>query len=113
MWAFLMGLKSVAPEDVRSKAGSGGVTIFDVNSRESFTEGHVPGARNLDPANYTAADLPADKDATIVFYCSNTLCRKAPNAAKRAKGMGYRDVAIMSAGIKGWRDKGLATEAAR
>ncbi len=44
-----------------------------------------PGALNLDPVDYRDADLPADKDANLVFYCSNSMCRKAPNAARRAK----------------------------
>ena len=46
--------------------------------------------------------LPSDHDSTLVFYCSNVWCRKAPQAARRAEGLGYRDVHVMSAGIKGW-----------
>jgi rhodanese-related sulfurtransferase len=110
MWAFLMGLKTVAPNELRSKVGEGRVTVFDVNSRESFREGHVPGARHLDPMTYRASDLPHDKDAMVVFYCSNSMCRKAPNAAKRAKAMGHKNVKVMSAGIQGWRNKGLSIE---
>jgi hypothetical protein len=53
---------------------------------------------NLDPAAYAAADLPPDKSALIVFYCSNPWCRKAPNAGRRAAGLGYTNVA----GIQGW-----------
>jgi rhodanese-related sulfurtransferase len=109
MWAFLMGLKTVDPFELRSRIDAADVVVFDVNSRESWADGHVPGARNLDPENYSAADLPWDKDAAVVFYCSNTMCRKAPKAAKRAKGMGYRNVKVMSAGIQGWRSKGLPT----
>jgi hypothetical protein len=30
------------------------------------------------------------------------MCRKAPNAARRTKDMGYRNVYVMSAGIGGW-----------
>jgi rhodanese-related sulfurtransferase len=59
---------------------------------------------------YSANDLPADKDATLVFYCSNVLCRKAPNAARRAESMGYRRVQVMSAGINGWLNENLPTE---
>jgi rhodanese-related sulfurtransferase len=70
----------------------------------------VPGALNLDPVAYSANDLPADKDATVVFYCSNFLCRKAPNAARRAEAMGYRRVQVMSAGISGWLSQNLPTE---
>lgn len=109
MWAFLMGLKTVDPFELRARIDAAEVVVFDVNSRESWADGHVPGARNLDPENYSAADLPGDKDAAVVFYCSNTMCRRAPKAAKRAKGMGYRNVKVMSAGIRGWRSKGLPT----
>jgi rhodanese-related sulfurtransferase len=105
-----MGLKTVAPDELRSRIGEGRVTVFDVNSLESWREGHVPGARHLDPMSYRAPDLPPDKDATVVFYCSNSMCRKAPNAAKRAKDMGYKNVKVMSAGIQGWRSKGLSIE---
>jgi rhodanese-related sulfurtransferase len=46
----------------------------------------------------------------LVFYCSNLLCRNAPNGARRASGMGYRQVYVMSAGIKGWLDAALPIE---
>ena len=62
----------------------------------------VPGASHLDPADYKDSDLPPDKNAVLVFYCSNPMCTKAPKAARRAKGMGYSNVQVMSAGISGW-----------
>ena len=82
----------------------------DVNSRSSWLRAHVPGARTLDHANYHAGDLPASLDAPIVFYCSNPLCRKAPLAARRAKGFGDTDVRVMPAGITGWMAAKLPTE---
>jgi len=109
MWAFLMGLKTVDPLELRAKVDDAEVAVFDVNSRESWSDGHVPGARNLDPVSFSAADLPPDKDKAVVFYCSNSMCRKAPNAARRAKAMGYTNVKVMSTGIQGWRGKGLPT----
>lgn len=42
--------------------------------------------------------------------CSNPLCRKAPNATRRAKQMGYHNVQVMSAGISGWLKAKLPTE---
>ena len=44
------------------------------------------------------------------FYCSNFMCRKAQNAARRAKDMGYGNVYVMSAGIGGWVGTSLPTE---
>jgi rhodanese-related sulfurtransferase len=110
MFALLMGLKSVSPSAVQQLNREGAVTVIDVNSRESFTAAHVPGAVNLDPVTYAENQLPANRDAEIVFYCSNSMCRKAPNAAKRAKKMGYRNVRVMSAGIKGWVGANLPTD---
>jgi rhodanese-related sulfurtransferase len=83
---------------------------IDVNSRQSWLAAHVPGALSLDPVGYDVTDLPAEKDSMLVFYCSNFMCRKAPNAARRAKGLGYRNVHVMSAGISGWLNASLSTE---
>ena len=110
MFASLMGLETISPADLHDRLGREPLAVLDVNAPQSWRQAHVPGAINLDPLGYAPADLPADKNATLVFYCSNLMCRKAPNAARRAKGMGYRQVHVMSAGISGWRHAGLPTE---
>lgn len=107
MFAFLMGLKSIAPAALQQLMASGEVRVIDVNAPAVWAKFHVPGASNLDPAQFNASDLPEDRACLLVFYCSNPLCRKAPNAAKRAKSMGYHHVKVMSAGINGWMDAGL------
>lgn len=110
MFARLMGLKTVSPDELHEMVRKRQVTVIDVNSRQSWLKARVPGALNLDPAEYLASDLPPDKDSSLVFYCSNPLCRKAPNAARRAKKMGYGNVRVMSAGISGWLATKLPTE---
>jgi hypothetical protein len=57
----------------RVAANDGKTFIFDNNPRDRFAKSHVPGARWLDYDNVTAADLPADKSATLVFYCASEL----------------------------------------
>ena len=42
---------------------------------------------------------------------SNLFCRKAPQAARRAVKLGYRDASVMSAGISGWTNAELPVEA--
>jgi rhodanese-related sulfurtransferase len=111
MFATLMGLKTISPADLLELTQKKQVTVFDVNSRQSWMEAHVPGALHLDPLNYAEKDLPADKESNLVFYCSNPFCRKAPNAARRAKQIGYSNVKVMSAGISGWLSNKLPTEA--
>jgi rhodanese-related sulfurtransferase len=113
MIAWLMGLKTIAPRELQERlASSQPIGVIDVNSLQSFSKAHVPGARHLDPVAFAASDLPADPAATLVFYCSNPMCRKAPNAARRAKQMGYADVRVLSAGISGWVGDGLPTQGA-
>jgi len=110
--ARLMGLETVSPAALHQLMQAAAVTVIDVNSRQSWNDAHVPGALHLDPFTYAEADLPADKDAPLVFYCSNFLCTKAPKAARRAKKLGYTHVRVMSAGITGWLSAALPTEAA-
>ena len=93
-----MGLKTISPRELHQ---SSGFVIVDMNSPQSFLQARVPGA---------VQQLPDDKSAALVFYCSNPLCRKAPNAAKHAKQLGYTNVRVMPAGISGWISAGLPTE---
>lgn len=97
MFARLMGLDVISPGKLQQLMQKQPVSVLDVNSRQSWLTARVPGARPLDPMGYDKSDLPADRDSTLVFYCSNFMCRKAPNAARRAKDMGYRNVYVMSA----------------
>lgn len=113
MIAFLMGLPTVSPRELEKLLRDGQATAIDVNSPASWAQAHVPGALSLDPATFAASDLPADRAATLIFYCSNPLCRKAPIAARRAGKLGYTDSRVMSAGIKGWLGAGLAVESGR
>ena len=108
----IMGLKTILPKDLHEAIQSRRVTVIDVNARQRWELAHVPGAMNLDPTQFSANDLPIDSARDLVFYCSNPLCRKAPNAARRAMQMGYSNVHVMSAGIGGWMALQLPTEAA-
>jgi rhodanese-related sulfurtransferase len=109
MFAMLMGLKGIGPRELHERLGEGAPTVFDLNARPSWLRARVPGALNLAP-DFDAALLPADRAAPLVFYCSNPLCRKAPNAARRAGKLGYTDVRVMSAGIAGWQGADLPVD---
>lgn len=109
MFAMLMGLKGISPRDLLASIQSGDITVLDLNARQSWLKARVPGALSLVP-DFDAALLPADRAASLVFYCSNPLCRKAPNAGKRAEKLGYTNVRVMSAGITGWVGAGLPVE---
>jgi rhodanese-related sulfurtransferase len=110
VFAWLMGLKSISPSELHRQMQADSPHVFDVNSRASWLQARVPGAKSLDPAGFAETDLPSDKRAALVFYCSNPMCRKAPTAARRAKQMGFANAFVMSAGITGWIAAKLPTE---
>ncbi|HUJ57014.1 MAG TPA: rhodanese-like domain-containing protein [Kofleriaceae bacterium] len=64
-------LKTLTVDEVAAKiaAKDGKTYIFDDNEKDSWVKGHVPGAKWLDEDKVTAADLPADKAAFLIFYC--------------------------------------------
>jgi len=111
MLSKLIKLETISPESLNEMIKNDRALVLDVNNRQSWIKAHVPGAVHLDPVGYTSHDLPADKKSNLIFYCSNPMCRKAPNAARKAKKMGYHNVKVMSAGIHGWLTAGLPTEA--
>lgn len=63
----------------------------------------MPGAKWINFSQVTAAALPPDKNATLIFYCYNEMCGASPAAAKSAVSLGWRNVFLMTAGISGWK----------
>jgi hypothetical protein len=66
-------LKRLTVEQVAARlaAKDGKTFIYDNNPKESWVAAHVPGAKWLDEDKVTAAELPADKSVTLIFYCHN------------------------------------------
>jgi hypothetical protein len=72
--AHAFGELTVAELDAKlaeAKTGKLAVYVFDNNPKEMWEQGHVPGAKWVKFNEVKASDLPADKEATLVFYCAN------------------------------------------
>jgi hypothetical protein len=54
-----------------AKAGKLSLHIFDNNAKGRWEKSHLPGAKWVKSSDVKATDLPADKEATLVFYCSD------------------------------------------
>jgi rhodanese-related sulfurtransferase len=106
----MLNQNHISTSDVLRKMELGQVSIFDLNSHINWRSGHLPGALHIKPELFSQTDLSEDTSAEIVFYCSDPLCRKAPNAAKKASSMGFTNVKVMSAGISGWISDGYPIE---
>ena len=62
---------SLTLDEAAAKLGTPNVFFVDNNPADVWQRGHVPGAKWVDYSHVTTADLPADKNATLVFYCAN------------------------------------------
>lgn len=104
----------ISMKDVQAAADAKSAVIIDVNGPDSYKAGHVPGALSwAEIKSDLAAKLPADKNTTIIAYCGNPKCGAYLQAAKAAKKLGYTNVKHMSAGIAGWNEAKLPTEAGK
>ena len=87
-------------------------TLLDANGPKTRkSQGVIPGAVLLTSSSRydVAKELPATKDSKLVFYCANEKCTASQTAAERALSSGYTDVAILPAGIQGWKSSGQKT----
>ncbi|MGE4071599.1 MAG: rhodanese-like domain-containing protein [Lysobacterales bacterium] len=110
MLKSVLGYELLSPAALNKLRSDPAVVIFDANAKHSWLLARVPGARHLDTLDFGAAQLPADRSTTLVFYCSNFFCSKAPKAARRARAMGFERVQVLATGIAGWIAAGLPVE---
>jgi rhodanese-related sulfurtransferase len=103
---------SVTPDELASLLETKKAQPIDANNDATRSrEGVVPGATLL--SNYREYDLsvlPSDKAMKLVFYCANEQCGASHKAAARAVLAGWSDVAVMPAGIAGWKSSGKRTQ---
>lgn len=103
-------LKTLSVEQLSQGLKNKNCTPVDVNGKDTRAKvGMVPGAVQLASASDVSA-LPKDKDGSLVFYCYNTNCGASDRAAEKASEAGYKNVAVMKAGIKGWVKAGQTVE---
>jgi rhodanese-related sulfurtransferase len=101
-------IAEVGVDELAALVASGQCRAVDANGETTRKRmGVIPGATLLtDYEAYALSELPADHASKLVFYCSNEHCGASHVAAGKARAAGYRDVAVLPAGIAGWRGAG-------
>lgn len=91
-----------------------GFTFIDVRRVEDFSNGHIPGAKNLAVRsdNFTAENLSAiaGKDQAVVFYCNGAACMGSSIASEKAVQWGWGKILYYREGFAKWKEAGLAVE---
>ncbi|SIN70070.1 Rhodanese-related sulfurtransferase [Sulfurivirga caldicuralii] len=93
-----------APELWRWLQSSQPPLLINALSRIEFAIQHIPGSINI-PASKVATteQLPARKDAPLVFYCMGLKCNYSRFAVEAALKRGYTQVVWFRGGIPEWR----------
>lgn len=116
------GFEIVLVDQAKSLVGK--ASFFDMRSAVNFGKGHIKGAvalpydqkselkEDFDASKdkFDLSKLPADKNATIVFYSDGPAGWKSYKAAVTAARQGYKNVKWMREGSAGWVAKGLPLE---
>ena len=86
-------------------------TVVDANDNAFRSKnGIIPGAILLTSSSeFALSELPAKKDAKVVFYCANEMCGASHGAAQKAMSAGYTDVSVLPDGLMGWKAAGQKT----
>lgn len=117
---ILAGAELIDAQRARRLA-SRGVAFFDGRTEEEFRTGRPAGSRWLPyvehsaketdydagPDQFDIAQLPANKDAEIIFSCGGPECWKSYKSAIRAMKEGYTRIYWFRGGIKEWAEAGL------
>lgn len=88
--------------------------LVDTLPRQTFDEGHLPGAINIvsdEILTRASVEIP-DRHVTVVVYCASAACQRAGLSAERLKSLGYTDIHHYLAGKRGWVTSGHALERA-
>jgi rhodanese-related sulfurtransferase len=78
------------------------VRIIDARpKRAKYDKGHIPGAISIPDSQFAkmTAQLPAQKDALLIFYCGGLKCKLSHKSARKAEKLGYTNVKVFAEGF--------------
>ncbi|MBW2437467.1 MAG: sulfurtransferase [Deltaproteobacteria bacterium] len=81
------------------------VMIIDARpKRAKYDKGHIPMAVSIPDSQFDkmSDQLPADKNALLIFYCGGLKCKLSHKSAKKAEKLGYTNVKVFADGFPGY-----------
>jgi rhodanese-related sulfurtransferase len=111
--AAVVPFMSLAELRGRIESGSPELIVLDVRERETYEQGHIPGARLLPRGQLELRvndDLP-DPTRRIVACCE--FGRISTLATATLREMGYQRAVALDGGMKAWREAGYPLKAGR
>ena len=106
-------ISTITRDALKAKLDAGEpVVLVEALPAKYHREAHLPGAVNLPHTEVEelAPTLLPDRDAEIVVYCANLVCKNSGIAAERLAALGYRNVREYAGGKRDWVEAGLPVE---
>lgn len=99
-------IREVTPQQVMEMQARGeDVTLLDCRDLQEVNLGKIPGAEHISRGNLeTRVEAIIPRDANLVIYCASG--NRSAFAAETLTEMGYRNVASMATGFRGWVEAG-------
>lgn len=108
----VLGLVPGCGEKASEPEMKSGLVVINVLDKETYQDCHILGSINVPFDSIEAALKTIEKDAEIVFYCSNPMCTASEYAAIQFKKAGFPNVSVYEGGTAEWYQKGLPVEGA-
>jgi rhodanese-related sulfurtransferase len=105
-WVKQGNMGAVSPAFVKKQLDEKApITLIDSRPKaRKYDKGHIPGAISIPDSEFDkhTGKLPADKTASLIFYCEDVACVLSPKSAAKAVALGYTNVMTMPVGYVGW-----------
>ncbi|MBD3334891.1 MAG: hypothetical protein GF355_05195 [Candidatus Eisenbacteria bacterium] len=108
-WTLESRARWVSPARAKELYNGSDVVFADVRDRESFMEGHVPGALNLPAESFFElydAFVPWTRNMAIVVYGRAGDPADLDRVLMELEDLGHGELYALVAGIEGWKQAG-------
>lgn len=94
-------IKTVEVQEFKTKIANPDVQLIDVRDAELYSEGHIPGAVNIELSSENFVDMiqTLDKENPVAVYCRGG--RQSAEAAQKLQDAGF-EVIELKGGILTW-----------
>lgn len=100
----------VSPDEVAKLVAEKKATVLDIRTPEEFSEGHIPGAVNIDfmDDDFAKKIAALDKSKTYVVHCGAG--SRSGKSLPLFDETGFKSVLHLQEGFKGWQSAGKPVE---
>jgi len=100
-------IQTIDREDLKAKLDRGDdFDLIMIHTHTAFEAAHIPGSSNFHPHEHPMSDLPQDKAADVVVYCTGPECVASQMAYHAMVAEGYTNVRRYAGGLTDWDEAG-------